>query len=72
MYTSVYKCIKIFFGYPRRPIHSATAMLSDLGLPTLPSLLIKCQLSFREQGQNIAKFANTLVRHFVNMFGYLF
>ena len=61
------KCIKIFFGYPR--IHSVTAMLSDLGLPILPSQLIKCQLSFREQGQNSA---NTVVRHFVNMFGHLF
>ena len=61
------KCIKICFGYPR--IHSVTAMLSDLGLPTLSSLLAKCQLSFREQGQNSA---NTVVRHFVNIFGHVF
>jgi len=60
------KCIKIFFGYPR--LHSVTAMLSDLGLPTLSSLLVTCQLSFRKQEQLSA---NTVVRHFVNVFGHL-
>jgi len=59
------KCIKIFFGYPR--IHSVTAMLSDLGLPSFSSLLGKCQLAFQEQWQCSG---NKVVKHFVNLFGY--
>lgn len=59
------KCIKIFFGYPR--IHSVTAILSDLGLPSFSSLLGKCQLAFQEQWQCSG---NKVVKHFVNLFGY--
>ena len=60
------KCVNIFFGYLRS--HSVTAMLSDLGSPTLSSLLVTCQLSFRKREQSSA---NTAVRHFVNVFGHL-
>ena len=59
-------CIKIFVGQPR--LHSVTAMLSDLGLPTLSSLPVTCQLSFRKQEQSSA---TTAVRYFVNVFGHL-
>ena len=49
-----------------------TAMLSDIGLPTLSSLLVKCQLSFREQAGPLGQYsANTVVRHFANMFGHV-
>ena len=41
------KCIKMFFGYQK--YHSVTAMLLELRLPTLETVLFKCRYSLKNQ-----------------------
>ena len=56
------KCIKIFFGYSR--YYSVTAMLSELGLPTLTAFLANCRMSFLSRWNTSI---SIIVKHFVQL-----